>query len=234
MDPFGSSRNHQLFVLLAQRISSLVIHLIKHARLQCLPVQEAFRQALLTMHRELTQFLFPHSHSFEHSFQLRNSGPSFQTLSSMPHYHFHPTSQHSTAADQFADFRGSITPPEDITPPHNTPTGSVIGFTSTPIRSPVVRSRSEPFALINQLLMAMHSSDGGNLSSVTDQYTNDPVFRERMLREVDELRSLILTPSECPSNVAGQALRSLLDRVEQAEITLSLLIRNIELLQNNS
>ncbi|XP_053663793.1 uncharacterized protein LOC128712954 [Anopheles marshallii] len=233
MDTFGSPRNHQLFVLLAQRICSLVIHLINHARQECSPIQEAFRQALLPMHRELTQFLFPHSHSFEHSFQLRNPGSSFHTLPSMPHYHFHPTSQHSTTTGRFADFRGSITPPEDITPPHHTPTGSVLGFTSTPIRSPVVRPRSEPFALINQLLMAMHTSDGCNLSSVTDQYTNDPVFRERMLREVDELRSLILTQSECPSSVAGQALRTLLDRVEQAELTLSLLIRNIELLQNN-
>uniref|UniRef100_A0A182RPF0 Uncharacterized protein n=1 Tax=Anopheles funestus TaxID=62324 RepID=A0A182RPF0_ANOFN len=233
MDTFGCPRqNYQLLVFLAQHISSLVKQLINHAR--CEPVQESFRQALLSMHRELTQFLFAHSHSFEHSYQLRNPGQSFQTLPSLPHYHFHPTPQHQTTTDRFAEFRGNITPPEDITPPNDTPPSSTLGFTSTPIRPPTERPRSEPFALINQLLMAMHTSNGCNLSSITDQYTNDPVFRDRMLRELDELRSLIVTQSECPSNAAGQALRALFDRVEQAENTLSLLIRNIERLQYNS
>uniref|UniRef100_A0A182MDT6 Uncharacterized protein n=1 Tax=Anopheles culicifacies TaxID=139723 RepID=A0A182MDT6_9DIPT len=132
MESFGNPRNHQLLVLLAQRISSL------------------------------------------------------------------PTSSHLRTTDRFGDFRGSITPPEDITPPRHTPPGSIIGFTSTPIRSPTAPGpRSEPFALINQLLMAMHTSNDCNLSSVTDQYTNDPVFREQILKELEELRSLVLTRPEC-------------------------------------
>uniref|UniRef100_A0A182WKJ1 Uncharacterized protein n=1 Tax=Anopheles minimus TaxID=112268 RepID=A0A182WKJ1_9DIPT len=228
MDVCGNPRNYQLLVLLAQRVSSLVIHLINHVRREYLPMQETFRQALLPMHRELTQFLFPQSHSFEHSFQLRNPGQSFQSLPSMPNCNFHLRN-----TDRFGNSRGSITPPGDITPPHDTPPASMIGFTSTPIRPPMVRPRSEPFALINQLLAAMHTSNDCNLSNVTDQYTNDPVFRERILKELEELRSLVLTQSEGPSNAAGTALRALLDRVEQAETTLSLLIHNIQQLQSN-
>ncbi|XP_050076285.1 uncharacterized protein LOC126563684 [Anopheles maculipalpis] len=233
MNSFGGSRNYQLLVLLAQRISSLVIYLINHVRQESLPVQESFRQALLPMHRVLTEFLFQHTHTFDHSFQLRDPGQSFQSLPSMPHCHFHVPSQHLTTTTHFPPFRQSITPPEDITPPRDTPPASMLGFTSTPIRSPISRPRPEPFALINQLLMAMRTSDNCNLSSITEQYGKDPVYRDRILQELDELRSLIMAQTESTSSAAGQALRALLDRVEQAETTLSLLIHNLERLQHD-
>ncbi|XP_035917276.1 uncharacterized protein LOC118514464 isoform X1 [Anopheles stephensi] len=233
MDTFGGPRNYQLLVLLAQRISSLVIYLINHVRQEHLPVQETFRQALLPMHRVLTEFLFPQAHTFEHSFQLRDPGQSFHTLPSMPNCHFHSPSHHLTTTNRFLPFGRNVTPPEDITPPHDTPPSSMLGFTSTPIRPPISRPRPEPFALINQLLTAMHTSDSCNLSSVTDQYGRDPVFRDRILKELDELRSLIMAQTESTNGAAGQALRALLDRVEQAETTLSLLIHNLERLQND-
>uniref|UniRef100_A0A182SYN1 Uncharacterized protein n=1 Tax=Anopheles maculatus TaxID=74869 RepID=A0A182SYN1_9DIPT len=233
MDTFGGPRNYQLLVLLARRISSLVIYLVNHVRQESLPVQETFRQALLPMHRALTEFLFAHSHTFEQSFQRRDLGQSFQSLPSMPHCHFHAPSQHLTTTTHFLPFGHSITPPDDITPPNDTPPASMLGFTSTPIRSPISRPQPEPFALINQLLLAMHTSDDCNLSSVTDQYGKDPVFRARILKELDELRSLIMSQTESTSSAAGQALRALLDRVEQAETTLSMLIHNLERLQHD-
>ncbi|XP_041772708.1 uncharacterized protein LOC121593966 [Anopheles merus] len=240
MDPLGGCRNYQLLSVLAQRICSLVVCLIKHVQQENGAVQSVLRQALLPMHRALTEFLFGQAHSSQHfsPLQLRGSTHSLLSLPSMPLYPNHP-SVHQPTLERFPSFRGNITPPEgSITPPRgSTPPswlgGTPIGFTSTPLRTPTVRPQPEPFALINQLLTAMRTSNGGNLSNVTEQYASDPVFRERALRELDELRSCIAPQLGGACNGAGQAVRALLDRVEQAEITLSMLINNLEQLQNH-
>uniref|UniRef100_A0A8W7P478 Uncharacterized protein n=1 Tax=Anopheles coluzzii TaxID=1518534 RepID=A0A8W7P478_ANOCL len=221
MDPLGGCRNYQLLSVLAQRICSLVVCLIKHVRQENIAVQTVLRQALLPMHRALTEFLFGQAHSSQHLL-----------------YTNHP-SLHQPTLERFPSLHGNITPPEgSITPPRgSTPPswlgGTPIGFTSTPLRTPAVRPQPEPFALINQLLTAIRTSNEGNLSNVTEQYASDPVFRERALRELDELRSCIAPQAGGAYNGAGQAVRALLDRVEQAEITLSMLINNLEQLQNH-
>uniref|UniRef100_A0A182KBL5 Uncharacterized protein n=1 Tax=Anopheles christyi TaxID=43041 RepID=A0A182KBL5_9DIPT len=235
MDPFGSSRNYPLLAVLAQRIDSLVGCLLRHVQQESVPVQNTFRQALLPMHRALTDFLFAPSHSARQSFQLRGATNSFSTLPSMPHYLNQPT---LSTVDRFPPYLGSITPPEDITPPGGTPpqsnwSSTPLGFTSTPLRQPTVRPQREPFALINQLLTVIRTSNECNLSNVTEPYANDPVFRERVLHELEELRSYLVAQPDSTSSVAGQAVRALLDRVEQAEVTLTMLINNLEHLQNH-
>ena len=85
MDPLGGCRNYQLLSVLAQRICSLVVCLIKHVRQENIAVQTVLRQALLPMHRALTEFLFGQAHSSQHSpLQLRGSTHSLLSLPSMP------------------------------------------------------------------------------------------------------------------------------------------------------
>uniref|UniRef100_A0A182PJJ3 Uncharacterized protein n=1 Tax=Anopheles epiroticus TaxID=199890 RepID=A0A182PJJ3_9DIPT len=246
MDSSGITRNYQLLTVLARRICSLVICLIKHAQQEYGPVQNSLRQTLLPMHRTLTDFLFGPPHASQQSFQLRGSTSSFVSLPSMPQCVKQPSCHHRTTVDRFPSLqRDSITLPEDVTPPLGTPPPSPaaswantpLGFTSTPLPPTIGRShqhRYAPFALINQLLTVMRTANDCNLSNVTDRYANDPVFCERILHELDELRSLIVPASGgAPSDGSGQAVRALLDRVEQAEITLSMLMQNLEQLQNH-
>uniref|UniRef100_A0A182NKD2 Uncharacterized protein n=1 Tax=Anopheles dirus TaxID=7168 RepID=A0A182NKD2_9DIPT len=238
MDTFGNPSNYQLLLVLAQRTGSLVIYLINHIKREFSSSQESFRNALLPMYRVLNDFLLDRSSSVEQGFrQIRNSGHSFQTIPSMPYPHMNPwESQHLTAAGRVQSFGQTITPPENISPPSGTPprhwTDVPLGFTSTPLRTPVLRPRPEPFALINQLLVVVRHCEDGNLATVTGHFANNPVFRERLLNELDDLRSFVLAQPNCSATAAGQTLRALLDRVEQAEMTLSSLVQNLRQLEN--
>uniref|UniRef100_A0A182QPS7 Uncharacterized protein n=1 Tax=Anopheles farauti TaxID=69004 RepID=A0A182QPS7_9DIPT len=129
-----------------------------------------------------------------------------------------------------------ITPPENITPPPDTPPHRwydiPLGATSTPLRTPVVRPRPEPFALIHQLLVAMRNCEDGNLTSVTEHFANDLIFRERLLSELDDLRSVVVGQPSNSVSAVEQTLQDVLYRIEQAETTLSLIINNLQHLEN--
>ncbi|XP_058122938.1 uncharacterized protein LOC131293925 [Anopheles ziemanni] len=236
MNSFQDDQNCQFFVLLVENIGALMISLIDCAKTECPLMLESFRRSLLPAYRAMADFLGQPPPFERQQFQMRDApANSFRTLPSL-HHHFHPHSLHRTGAECWPS--PNISLPDDLTPPA-TPTqhaGSCIhsplGYTSTPLRSPpVVRPKPEPFGLINQLLTAMRTSKG-SLASVTEQFAHDPIFRSRMLAELDELRSLLaIQPEPASSGSNGQAIRALLDRVEQAEMSITSLIRNLQLLE---
>ncbi|XP_053674505.1 uncharacterized protein LOC128724809 [Anopheles nili] len=220
MESFGIHQNCQLLVALAQRVGALVISLLSYARHECHPFLEPFRKALLPMHRAVADFL---GEPFaETSFLLRNPLPSFRVPSSMPHQFQPRESRH--LVDHFP-IGMSVTPPEDITPPGTPPRFEPLGYTSTPFPTPVVRPRPEPFALLMQVLTVMRKSDVDGIASVTGRFSSDPVFRERILGELSELRSIFDSQADYS---AGGTIGALMDRVAQAEITLSSLINNLQ------
>ncbi|KFB43790.1 AGAP006024-PA-like protein [Anopheles sinensis] len=237
MNSFPDEQNCQFFVLLVENIGALMISLIDCAKTECPLMLESFRKSLLPAHRAMAEFIGQTPPLERQQFQLRDAFVNpFQTLPSM-HHHFYPQTSHRTGPSCWPS--PNISLPADITPPA-TPvphTGSCIhsplGYTSTPFRSPpVARPQPEPFALINQLLTAIRTSKN-NLSKVTEQFAHDPIFRARMLAELDELRSLVgAQPEPVLSGSNGQAISSLLDRVEQAEISITSLIRNLQQLEH--
>uniref|UniRef100_A0AAG5DDV5 Uncharacterized protein n=1 Tax=Anopheles atroparvus TaxID=41427 RepID=A0AAG5DDV5_ANOAO len=242
MDSFQGDQNCQFFVVLAESVGALLISLLERARSECPLMLESFRRTLLPVHRAMADFLGQQppfeSHQLHHSAHLRDASANpFRTLPSL-HHHFYPRNSPLAGAGWWPTH--NVTPPDDITPPP-TPSHqqgwpqSPLGYTSTPFRAPpVIRPRPDRFALINQLLTAMRTSED-SVARVTDQYAHDPIFRARMLTELDELRTLVdARPERATSGAAGQAISTLLGRVEQAEITLSSLIRNLQQLEHST
>ncbi|XP_052873615.1 uncharacterized protein LOC128278933 [Anopheles cruzii] len=58
------------------------------------------------------------------------------------------------------------------------------------IPAPVRRTRTQRFAIIIHLLTAMLTTENSALE-IINQFVDDPIFRERLLAELDELRTLV-------------------------------------------
>ncbi|XP_050094388.1 uncharacterized protein LOC126577040 [Anopheles aquasalis] len=245
--------NSHLLVHLARSLAGVLISLIARVSNECPQQLESFRRALVPLYQVVGDFLgrTPYdqtlpSNSSSHSLILRDAPP-FRTLPSMgPSHHqtddFRPriTGSHDATVnsrlvnDDDEDIRPPLTPPGGGPWSHRN-VGSPIGYTSTPLHRTPARPRPrqpEQFALINQLLTAMSTSeDGGGITHATDQFANDPIFRHRLLAELDQLRALVDRGSD-QRRPASPTVAALMGRIERAEITLSTLVHNLEHLHN--
>ncbi|XP_035786400.1 uncharacterized protein LOC118463713 [Anopheles albimanus] len=246
----GVPNSSHLLVHLARSLASVLISLIGRVSSECPEQHESFRRALVPLYQVLGNFLgrtpydlmLPSSSSSSHSLILRDAPhhQPFRTLPSLgPHHQtdFHPriSGSHDDATvnpcerlTNDGNFRPPLTPPGGSWS-HCVAGGSPIGYTSTPHRTPVQRPRQpEQFALINQLLTAMRTSEDSGIGHATEQFADDPIFRHRLLSELDQLRALVDRDGVgASSTVAG-----LMGRIERAEITLSSLVHNLEHLHN--